>query len=237
MISAVCGGPIIETYSGGTASWVPAWWVNSDTWGRAALQAEVQLRSVNLERVALALADSGTMPRTAGLWVVSGAVAKSLRGLRGFKVQEGIGGWFDVALDDNGKVRDDAPEDLTLLHVGWTQVILVQVQGAKIGQAAALAEVPGWQEIAKGLLKRALNTHAIRWDLLEAGWRGHSEELPFHLQDEDLAALHQRIETHQPTHLAGLGQAAWRVLYGNGLPWVSEARGLAKFAAFLDQRA
>lgn len=240
MIYAVCGGPILELFQGKEPSFMPAWWVKSGQWGAAALVCR-ELRPVDLERVALALADEAGGLRTALLWVGAGPIAAHLRGLRGFALQaEALGAWFDLVLDETGTVKPDAPADVTVAYVGWEAVTLVQVQDGIVAQLTTLAPElsAGFQSTAGRVLTRAFQDHTIRWDLLEAGWRVQQMDLPFALQQADLGVTFAAAREAGAEVFSGLGEKAYREIYdGNGHPWASAARGLARYAQFLEQQA
>lgn len=236
MMYALCGGPIIEYMQDGVSRFAPAWWVDNQTWGEAALTATAP-RLVDPRQVALQIVDTlGQGLRTAALWAASGEVAQFLSGWRGFRADEGVGGYYDLVLDADGKVAGDAPENVTLAHIGWTQTWLVEVRQGAITHRA-LEGAPGWQEIAGGLLGRAYQEHVLRLGLLECAWQAHTGRLPFMLTAADLAALQSALAAAGVTHLSGLGWEAIAEVYGEDRPWQSEARGLVKFGRFLEQRA
>lgn len=239
MICAICGGPILEVYRGNEHRFLPAWWVKADQWGASALSCR-ELRPVDLERVALALADETGGLRTAILWVAAGRIASHLRGLRGFALKaEGLGAWFDLALDGAGQVQRAAPTDVDIAHIGWEGVTLIRVREGRVVEVTPLAGVRGFQGVAGKVLARAYRDHTIRWDLLEAGWRAQQADMPFPLQADDVEELFAAVRESGAQVFSGLGEKAFREVYGadGDHSWPSPARGLAKYALFLEQQA
>ncbi len=237
MIAAISGGPIVEVCQDGQQSkWVPSWWVNTDRWGETVLQ-EKGHRRLDIGQVALTLADTigGELTATI-LWVASGAVTSYLRGLRGMRVEDGLGGYCDLVLDERGQIRPEAGERSILAHWGWERVTLIRVEEGRVVAREELAGAPAWRDVAARLVRRAYRDHTIRWDLLEGAWRAQVDDLPFTIRAVDLAPLPELLEQAGVTHLSGLGQTVFQVAAGKALPWVSEARGLHRYGQFLEQQ-